>query len=173
MSWYKEYSEDHLADGFSIILTLAECEVFSRLKSAASVSPERGTIRMMEDMPYPPGILAKKLRIRKDFLLHTLQKLQENKLITQDQQGIHIANWQEDQESHHDEEEGKKHPAKPPKKGSQLSLSTGEDLEPAAPTLSPQEKKQNRITNAILHEELMAGRKLTPKEREDTAHRTK
>jgi len=97
MTWFKVYPEDWLANGLAVFLSLAESGVFLRLQCAAANSPNRGTIQMAPGTPYPPETLARKLRVKRNILTKTLNKLERIGRVTQDGEGIHITNWLEDQ----------------------------------------------------------------------------
>jgi len=117
LPWFKVYPEDWLADGVTLFLSPAQRGVFISLQAIASTSPNRGIIQAAPGTPYPPAILARRCRCKQGLLTTTLNRLQEVGKITIDAEGIHIKNWNEDQEVGQFDLEGKIHLPQRKKKG--------------------------------------------------------
>ena len=110
LPWFKVYPEDWLADGVTLFLSPAQRGVFISLQAVASTSPNRGTIQAAPGRPYETATLARRCRCKQGLLTATLNKLEQVGKIIQDGEGIHITNWEEDQEGGQYDLEGKPHP---------------------------------------------------------------
>jgi hypothetical protein len=117
LPWFKVYPEDWLADGVTLFLSPSQRGVFISLIAIASTSPIRGVIQAAPGTPYEPSILARRCRCKQSLLTITLKKLEGVGKITQDSEGIHIIDWEEDQEGGQYDLEGKIHQPKSGKRG--------------------------------------------------------
>ena len=162
LPWFKVYPEDWLADGVTLFLTPAQRGVFISLQAVAHTCPDRGTIQAAPDQPYEPATLARRCRCKLNLLTATLNRLEQVGKITRDHEGIHIANWLEDQEGIQPPLPGIGDHTKAPKRPQ-----TKKQLAPATPfvssntpeywnALSPEQKDQTAELDAQASPEEMA-----------------
>lgn len=121
LPWFKVYPEDWLADGVTLFLTPAQRGVFISLLAVAHCNPNPGTIQAAPGTPYEPAILARRCRCKQSLLTATLTKLEQVGKVTQDEEGIHITSWLEDQEGIQLDFDGKPHLPKGGKRGKGIS----------------------------------------------------
>ena len=111
-TWIKLYCWGRLHGSITYQLTEAEQSVWDKLLCLAGLINKEGAICDNDSRPFPHEHIARQLYTDLNLLEGTLQKCKDEGRVTENEHGVHIANWKAYQSEYARQKpyrEGKKH----------------------------------------------------------------